>query len=62
MIAFTFDRREITEALAEAHEKGVSVLLILDRKQTLQGQAEQQRVALQAAALGVPVKPTFSRI
>ena len=56
VIAFTFDRREVAEALAAAHRKGAQVLLILDRKQTLQGPAEQQRVALQASSLGVPVK------
>ena len=49
VIAFTFDRREVAEALAAAHKKGVQMLLILDRKQTLQGPAEQQRVALQAS-------------
>ena len=55
LIAFSFDRREVVESLCRAQKQGASTLLVLDRKQTLQGPAEQQRVALQAAALGVKV-------
>ena len=56
LIAFSFDRREVTEALSAAQKNGAEVLLVLDQKQTLQGPAEQQRIALQAAALGIKVQ------
>ena len=56
VIAFSFDRREVTEALSAAQKNGAEVLLVLDQKQTLQGLAEQQRIALQAAAFGIKVQ------
>ena len=49
LMAFSFDRREVVESLSRAQKQGANTLLVLDRKRTLQGPAEQQRVALQAA-------------
>ena len=56
LIAFSFDRREVTQALSAAQTNGAEVLLVLDQKQTLQGPAEQQRIALQAASFGIKVQ------
>jgi hypothetical protein len=56
LIAYSFDRRDVVEALMAAHRSGVSVRLALDSKQTLKGPKEQFVVVQELVEKGLEVR------
>ena len=54
--AYTFDRRDIGDALVAAVQRGCRVQLLVDQRQTLKGPREQLSVLQELSARGVPIK------
>eukprot|EP00969_Alexandrium_andersonii_P021875 957608-Alexandrium_andersonii.AAC.1 len=55
-MAFTWDRQDITEALARARTRNVPIRMGVDKKQTLEGKTRDQTSRLlELAAVGVEV-------
>jgi phosphatidylserine/phosphatidylglycerophosphate/cardiolipin synthase-like enzyme len=56
LVAYSFDRRDIAEALLLAHRSGVQVRLAVDSKQTLKGPKEQFAVVQELVVGGLEVR------
>ena len=62
LLAFTYDRPDVTEALVGARRRGVEVKIGVDRKSTLQGSTRDQLQRLkEMAAYGAEVRVCSGR-
>ena len=56
LLGYSFDRRDVVEALLGAHRQGTEVRVLLDHRQTLKGPKEQFAVVKEAVANGLDVR------
>ena len=56
ILAYSYDRQDISAALAAAQKRGVQVQVLIDHRQTLKGPKEQLAVVQQLRSQGISVK------
>ena len=71
MLGFSFDRKEIVQALVGARRRGCIVRVVLDHNMTLQGKTKEQYSSaeelascgvLVRVASGIPLKPEYDMV